>query len=88
MFTVVDVLSRETREGIVVPKPAVLEVEKHNVVYIAEEGGRFKRRTVTTGAEQGQNVEVLEGLKQGEKIVVKGTFSVKSEDLKSEMGED
>ena len=88
MFTVVEVLSRETREGIVVPKSAVLEVEKHNVVYIAEEGGRFKRRTVTTGAEQGQNVEVLEGLKQGEKIVVKGTFSVKSEDLKSEMGED
>ncbi len=40
------------------------------------------------GLEQQGRVQVLEGLKAGEKIVTQGSFILKSEMLKAELGEE
>ena len=40
------------------------------------------------GLEQHGRVQVLEGVKEGEKVVTDGSFILKSEMLKGEMGED
>ena len=49
---------------------------------------RFEKRVVKTGMEQRGRVAVLEGVKQGEKVVTEGSFILKSEMLKGELGEE
>jgi cobalt-zinc-cadmium efflux system membrane fusion protein len=47
------------------------------------EPGAFERRDVKTGRILGRRVEVIDGLKMGDVLVVKGAFVLKSE-LKKE----
>ena len=49
---------------------------------------QFEKRVVKLGMEQHGRVQVLEGVKAGEKIVTDGSFILKSEMLKSEMEAD
>ena len=48
----------------------------------------FEKRAVTLGMEQKGRVQVLEGLKPGERVVTEGSFILKSEMLKGELGEE
>jgi multidrug efflux pump subunit AcrA (membrane-fusion protein) len=50
------------------------------VVYVAtEEEGRFLERTVRLGASGGDGIEVLEGLRPGERVVTEGSFFLRAE---------
>jgi cobalt-zinc-cadmium efflux system membrane fusion protein len=40
------------------------------------------------GLEHGGKVQILGGLKEGEKVVTEGSFILKSEMLKGELGEE
>jgi multidrug efflux pump subunit AcrA (membrane-fusion protein) len=50
-------------------------------VYVAADGdeGRFIERPVTVGAPIGDAIEVIEGLKPGERIVSQGSFFLRAE---------
>jgi membrane fusion protein, copper/silver efflux system len=72
---------------IVVPQEAVLDSGKEQTVFVAEEGGYFEPRRITTGAKVDGKVAVLSGLKGGETVVTSGNFLVDSESrLKSATG--
>ena len=61
-----------------IPKSAILWTGKRSVVYVkinAEEPV-FEMREVELGSETDDSVEILSGLKNGEEIVVNGTFTV------------
>ncbi|APG61082.1 efflux RND transporter periplasmic adaptor subunit [Christiangramia salexigens] len=63
----------------VIPKSAVLWTGERSVVYIkedAETGAGFKLREITLGPALGDSYVVQDGLKEGEEIVVNGTFTV------------
>lgn len=64
-----------------VPRGAVQVVEGGPAVFVAVEGeeNTFARRGVKVGKELREQVEILEGLKEGEQVVVEGAFILKAE---------
>ena len=72
-------LSPRAKEGLLVPTEAVIRTGQRNVVIIADSAGKFRAVDVEVGMESGGDVEVLEGLKAGDKVVVSGQFLIDSE---------
>ena len=73
---------------VVVPEDAVQKVEGKEVVFIpGEEAGEFEAVPVVTGARVRGRVEIREGLKPGDSVVVKGAFTLKSQASRAELGE-
>ena len=66
-------------ESIAVPSGALIDSGKSKVVYVVIEEGVFEPREVVTGWRFNDRVEIAEGLKPGEKIVVSGNFLIDSE---------
>jgi len=60
-----------TRDGILIPSEAVLEEGGAAAVFVVE-GGTARRRPVETGYFQGALIEIRQGLRAGETIVVAG----------------
>ena len=65
-----------------IPKSAVQDAGTEKVVYVPIADNKFIERQVKLGAESGDEVEVLSGLKAGDRIVVKGSFELRSESLR------
>jgi len=68
----------------VVPKQAIQTIGPSSVVFLPVEGesGRFVQRTVRTGEESSAGLQVLDGLKPGEKVVTEGSFLLRAESLR------
>ena len=65
-------ISRGKRETLLVPKSALVERGQLTGVYAVDGGGIVSLRLVRTGREHDGRVELLSGVKAGERIVVKG----------------
>ena len=64
--------TKEKKENtIVVPRSAVLSKNNEDYVFI-EENGTAKKIVVSLGVDNGENIEVTEGLESGMKLIVKG----------------
>ena len=64
----------------VVPRAAVQSINGRPVVYVAtEDEGRFVERPIGLGSALGDLVEVLEGVKPGERIAGEGSFYLRAE---------
>ena len=66
-------------EKLVVPTSALIDSGNRQVVLIDKGEGRFEPRAVKIGARGENDVEIKEGLKVGEQIVVTATFLIDSE---------
>jgi cobalt-zinc-cadmium efflux system membrane fusion protein len=77
-------------EELVIPSEAVQKIDERTVVFIPEEvePGHFKMRDVELGAEVGGYRRVLGGLTLEDKVVTKGSFTLKAQAMKSQFGED
>jgi len=73
------VIRSQARKGLVVPVDAVLDAGTRKIVFVAMGDGRFEPREVQTGANLGESVEVLSGVKAGESVVNRANFLVDSE---------
>ena len=62
-----------------VPISSVRRQGGETIVFIEEGAGRFERRDVKLGAQSDQSVEILGGLKPGQRVVSAGSFLLKSE---------
>jgi len=73
-----------------IPSEAVQRLAERPVVFVPEENepGHFKVRFVELGGEVDGHRRVTEGLKPGERIVIKGSFALKSQLLKGQLKED
>jgi Cu(I)/Ag(I) efflux system membrane fusion protein len=75
-----DVLIRSApRAGLAVPIQAVIRTGKRDVAFVALDGGRFAPRELTLGVEAGDEFEVLDGLREGERVVTSAQFLINSE---------
>ena len=65
-------------ERFVIPSTAVLWTGERSLVYVKTKANQsvFEMREITIGDNFDTQIEVLEGLKNGEEIVVNGTFTV------------
>jgi Cu(I)/Ag(I) efflux system membrane fusion protein len=64
---------------LVVPAEAVIRTGTRAVVIVRTGTGNFEPRDVQLGADQGDVVEVAQGLKEGEQVVASGQFLIDSE---------
>jgi RND family efflux transporter MFP subunit len=65
--------------GIVVPTNAVLDSGTDQVVFMAKGNGYFEPRRVKVGRRLGTDIEILEGIKEGEEVATQATFFLDSE---------
>jgi RND family efflux transporter MFP subunit len=88
MFVMVSFQTASAQRVTVVPRSAVQSIGERMVVYVPAEGeeGKFLERTVKLGPPAGDAVQVLEGLKQGEKVVTEGSFFLRAEAARSRSG--
>jgi len=70
---------------LLVPSDAVQQINGQDVVFIRVNTDHFAMRPVGTAPQVGDRTPILEGLKAGEQVVVRGSFILKSEMLKSTM---
>ncbi len=80
---------KKVENELVIPEAAVQRINERTVVFLPKEAeaGRFEARDVELGGANAGYQRVISGLKSGERIVSKGSFTLKSQLLKGEMGE-
>ena len=78
MFVWVDLPQGELREAVAVPAEAVMRHDGKAFVFVPEGDGRFRRREVQTGIETDTLIEITRGLTEGEEVVSRGAFLLKS----------
>ncbi len=85
MFVTVAFQKNATEHVTVVPPAAVQTIGDRSVVYVPADSdeGKFVERLVKLGARSGEFVQVLEGLKPGDKVVTEGSFFLRAEAAKT-----
>jgi cobalt-zinc-cadmium efflux system membrane fusion protein len=68
-----------------VPEDALQELEGNKVLFVTENGTEFDVRRVETGRAAAGLVEIVSGLKEGERYAIKGSFMLKAEQKKGEL---
>lgn len=79
MWANVVLRSEIARQGVAVPIQAVIRTGTADIALVALEGGRFEPRNLRLGAQAGDEFEVLDGLKEGERVVTSAQFLIDSE---------
>jgi Cu(I)/Ag(I) efflux system membrane fusion protein len=79
MFVTLDIVAAEQRPQLVVPDEAVITTGERNVVITADAKGMFTVAPVIAGASQDGHTVIMEGLKEGQAIVLSGQFLIDSE---------
>jgi membrane fusion protein (multidrug efflux system) len=77
MFMTVTVL-REEVQALVVPEQAIVPEQSRQFVFVVDGEGRVEKRAVQTGRRRPSLVEVVSGLRDGERVVTEGTQRARS----------
>lgn len=88
MFADVEIATTALKDALIIPDTALQSDEEGQMIFVALNGSKFQKRPVKIGMEQRGRVQILEGVKEGEKVVTDGSFILKSEMLKGELGEE
>lgn len=75
MFLTIE-LTRDQREALVIPEEALVPEQDKQYVYVVQ-NAKSLRREVRIGQRRPGSVEIVEGLKAGERVVVEGTVKVR-----------
>ena len=65
------------KSALTVPQAAVLLDQSGRYVLVVDADKKVEQRRITTGAEQGRNIVVTDGLKEGEQVIVEGIQKVR-----------
>jgi RND family efflux transporter MFP subunit len=76
-FVSVYLLSKAQENVISIPLSAVTEEQGLHFVYLQQDEEGYKKQEVTLGQSNGDRVQILSGMKQGDKVVTKGVYQVK-----------
>jgi Cu(I)/Ag(I) efflux system membrane fusion protein len=68
-----------TTARLVVPTEAIIRTGSRAVAIVRKDGGTFEPREVKIGAELGEQIEVVQGLAEGDQVVASGQFLIDSE---------
>lgn len=80
MYATAEIHTELMPDAMLVPGMAVLRSGEQNTVFVDIGGGRFDPRAVSLGASgTGDEIQVLAGLKPGERVVTSGQFLLDSE---------
>lgn len=79
--------TEQSEPVLVVPRTAVTEISGKSVVFVQQTDGDFELHEVVLGQSNLGKVQVLSGLREGERVVVEGAFTIKSAVLRSSLAE-
>jgi multidrug efflux pump subunit AcrA (membrane-fusion protein) len=85
MFATIAIETTAEERVLSIPSSAVQKDKGRDLVFVQTAPDRFEPREVTIGPPVQGRVPVLKGLSDGERIVTKGGFALKSELNKGEM---
>ncbi|MFQ5582504.1 MAG: efflux RND transporter periplasmic adaptor subunit [Mariprofundaceae bacterium] len=83
MFVNAEIEAGHGEMVLLLPEQAIQRQGSELIVFVEEEPGHFERREVRVGKSMMGLVPVLEGVKEGESVVIKGAFVLASELAKS-----
>jgi RND family efflux transporter MFP subunit len=76
MYARVNITTDARREALVVPINAVVDVNGRRGVFLAQEDGTAAFRAVRVGLEDEANIEILEGVAEGDRVVTTGSAAL------------
>lgn len=79
LFGTVALAGEGGHEALTIPRSALIDSGQRQIALVEVAAGRFSPRPITTGQRSGDRVEVLEGLREGERVVVEGNFLIDAE---------
>ena len=79
MYADVRLFGNSKPDALSIPREALIQTGSSERVILALDGGRFQPVEVKSGIESGDRVEILDGLREGEKIVTSAQFLIDSE---------
>lgn len=88
MFADVEIATTALNDVLVISDDALQSLEDEQVVFVSLGEGKFEKRVVQLGLERRGRVQITGGLKEGDNVVTEGSFILKSELLKGELGEE
>ncbi len=88
MFATVQLPTTFNHQAVAVPVGAIQQLDGRTVVFVRRGRSRFEARAIQAGKTVDGMVEVVSGLKEGEPVVVAGSFHLKSIVAGKELGEE
>jgi membrane fusion protein, copper/silver efflux system len=79
MYSNVKIFSDEEHDTLIIPTEALIRGDGHNRIVLSLGKGRFQSRKIVIGAESGNHIAVLSGLKEGDVVVASAQFLLDSE---------
>jgi cobalt-zinc-cadmium efflux system membrane fusion protein len=76
MFASVTILTGEGDSSLGIPRESIIYDGKTAHVWVARKDKAIERRDIKTGLSNGQIIQVIEGLHDGESVVSKGSLFV------------
>ncbi len=70
-------ITQERENVLILPLTALTEEQGVHYIYIQVDKEGYRKQEVTLGESDGERVEILSGLKKGDKVVTKGAIQVK-----------
>ena len=75
-------------KGIILPVTAVIDTGKRQVVWVETSAGMFEPRDVQVGERVEEKVQIISGIKPGDKVAVSGGYMIDSESQLKGGGQD
>lgn len=85
MFVKADILYQDKENYLIVPSDALQHVEGKDIVFVKTAPETFEAREIKIKSTDKDQAAISEGIKEGETVVAKGSFMLKSQLLASEM---
>jgi cobalt-zinc-cadmium efflux system membrane fusion protein len=63
--------------GVIIPASAILDEDGRPIAYVQPEGESFEKRALRLGGREGDRVLVLDGIKDGERVVNGAPYQVR-----------
>jgi RND family efflux transporter MFP subunit len=73
------------KDALVIPYSALIEEQGNYFAYVQTSGEGYQKRELKIGANDGMNVQVLAGIKEGERVVIKGGYQIKLATMSGKM---
>ncbi len=77
MFADMKIFLNRQSEALALPEEAILDDKDEKIVFI-KRGGKYYPLVVETGIREGSFVEILRGIQEGDEVVTKGNYQLKS----------
>ncbi|MCP5007899.1 MAG: efflux RND transporter periplasmic adaptor subunit [Planctomycetes bacterium] len=87
LFGQVSLLSEQCNKVFYVPVESIQRFNEKSFLFVKLSDDLFEIRRVVLGSRNDDKIEIIEGISLHEKVVVTGSFTLKSEFLKSRLGE-